>query len=113
MAYGTQVAFEAVRELAFGGISGTFATVGTPSIDHTRIAVFTNGTNADLYISFDGTTNHLRIAANSFKLFDFCSDKVSDDGFFLRQGTQIWVKQVTAPTSGTFWVELIYASGGV
>ena len=113
MAYGTQVTFEPVREVAFGGISGTYAMVGAVTTDHSRIVTFSNGTNADVYVSFDGVTNHLRLASNSFKLFDFCSDKVSDDGFFLRQGTQIWVKQVSAPTSGTFWVELAYATGGV
>ena len=30
----------------------------------------------------DGTTNQLRIAAGSFKLFDFTSDKVDNAGFF-------------------------------
>lgn len=114
MAFGTRVNFEAVREIAFGSISGTYAAIGTATLDHTRIVSFTNGTNADVYISLDGTTNMLRVAANSFKLFDLVSNEVSDDGFFISQGTVFYVKQVSgAPTSGTVWVEVMYAVGGV
>jgi len=114
MAFGTRVRFEAVREAAFGAITGSFTAVGTGLTDHSRIVTFNNGTNTELYVSFDGTTNNLRIAANSFKLFDFCSDKVSDDGFFVDLGTIFYVKAVGAlPASGSFWIEVCYAAGGV
>lgn len=114
MAYGTRVKFEPVRELGFGSISGTYATVGTPLADHTRIITFQNGCDQDLYISFDGVADHLRIASNSFKLLDLSANKVRNDGLFLSIGTQVYVKEVSASvTSGTFWVEVMYAEGGV
>lgn len=113
MAYGTRVGFEAVKELAFGSISGTYASVGTPTAEHVRIISFQNGCNQDLYISFDGSTNQLRIAANSFKLIDLSSNKIRDDGMFLGVGTQVYVKEVSASvTSGTFWMETLFADGG-
>lgn len=114
MAYGTRVKFAAVREIAFGSISGTYATVGTPLAEHVRLITFQNGCDEDLYISFDGVVDNLRIAANSFKLFDLSSNKVRDDGLFLSVGTQIYVKEVlSSVTSGDFWVEVLYAEGGV
>lgn len=114
MAYGTRVAFEAVREIAFGSISGTYATLGTPLLDHGRLLGLNNSTNADVYISFNGSTNHLRMAANSFKLYDFSTNKVRDDGLFIAIGTQIYVKEVSgAPTSGTVWAEIMYGEGGI
>ena len=113
MAYGTRVGIEAVKELAFGSISGTYAAVGVPTAEHVRIMSFQNGCDQALYISFDGSTDQLRIAANSFKLIDLSSNKVRDDGMFLGVGTQIYVKEVSSSVaSGTFWVETFYAEGG-
>jgi len=114
MAYGKRVNFSAVRELGFVSISGTYASVGTPLAEHVRIITFQNGCDQDLYISIDGTTDHLRIASNSFKLFDLSTNKIRDDGLFLGVGTQISVKEVSASvTSGTFWVEVLFAEGGI
>lgn len=114
MAFGTRANFDAVREVAFGGISGTYAVVGTPLTDHARVVVISNSTNAEIYISVDGTTNNLRLAANSFKLFDFSSNKIRDDGLFVAVGTQFYVKQVSgAAASGAVWIEVISAVGGV
>lgn len=114
MAFGTRVRFEPVREVAFGSIGASYTALGTPTSDHTRLFSVNNGTNADVYVSFDGTTNHLRVAGNSFQLFDFSSNKVRDDGFFVDAGTTFYVKRVSAaPTMGSLWVEVAYASGGV
>ena len=54
------------------------------------------------------------LSSNSFKLFDLSSNKIRDDGLFLAVGTQIYVKEVSASvTSGTFWIEVLFAEGGV
>ena len=114
MAFGTKAQFDAVRELAFGGISGTYAVVGTPLTDHARIVRIVNSTNAEVYISIDGTTNHIRMAAGSFVLFDFSTNRIQDDGLFLSVGVQFYAKQVTgAPGSGSVWIEVVSAIGGV
>lgn len=113
MGYGTRVSFEPVRELDFGDISGTYAAVGTPLGDHVRLIDFNNACDQQLYISFDGVTDHLRIADNSFKLLDLSANKIRDDGLFLASGTQIYVKEVSSSvTEGSFWVEVMYADGG-
>lgn len=113
MAYGTKVAFDPVRELDFGDISGTYTAVGTPVGEHIRVIIFNNSTDQDLYISTDGSTNELRIAANGFKLLDLSANKVKDDGLFLASGIQFYTKEVsTSVTEGSFWIEVIYAEGG-
>jgi hypothetical protein len=114
MAYGTRASFDTVRELAFGSISGTYAAVGTALTDNARIICMNNSTNADMYISVDGTNNYFRLAANSFRLIDFSSNKVRDDGLFVSVGTIFSVKQVSgAPTTGAVWIEVTFATGGV
>jgi len=114
MAYGTRVAFENVREIAFSSISGSYTAVGSATIDHARLVRIVNQTDAQIYVSLDGINNHIRMAANSFFLMDMTTNKVSDDGFFLHSGTTFYVKQVSAgPSSGALWIEVLYAQGGV
>jgi hypothetical protein len=113
MAFGTRVAFDPVRELAFGSVSGTYAALGTPTSDNVRLISFSNSTNEDVYISFNGVTNHLRLVPNSFKLLDLSANKVRDDGLFIAVQTQIYVKYVSSlGTSGNVWAEVMYAEGG-
>lgn len=113
MTFGTRVVFDEVRELDAGSISGSFSNVGSPLIDHGRLISITNSTGAEVYISFDGINNHLRLASNSFKLLDLCTNKSKDTGLFLNVGTQIHVKFVsTTSATGAVWVEVMYGEGG-
>jgi phage repressor protein C with HTH and peptisase S24 domain len=114
MAFGTRAEFDPVREVAFGGISATYAPVGGPLTDHARIVIMSNSGNAEVYISVDGINNNFRLASNSFKLIDFSTNKIRDDGLFVAVGTQFYVKQVSgAVGSGAVWIEVISAVGGV
>lgn len=113
MAYGVRVEFEELREVAFGSITANYALLGDPLTDYTRIITFNNGTDQHINISFDGITDHLRIANNSFKLFDLSTNKIRDSGWFLEKGTKIYIKYVSAlGTVGDFWAEVIFGSGG-
>lgn len=113
MAYGIRAQFEEVREVGFSDISSSFFPVGTPIMTPVRILGFNNSMDQDLYISFDGVKKNLRIASNSFKLYDLSANKIRDDGLFLPVGTQIYVMQVNASvTAGDFWVEVMYGEGG-
>lgn len=114
MAYGRRVTFETIREVAFGGIGAAYAALGAVLGDNAHIIGFSNSTDAEVYISFDGVNNHLRLAANSFKVYDLTANKVRDDGYFLATNTQIFQMRVAgAPTSGSLWAEVVVASGGI
>jgi len=117
MAYGTRAGFDAIRTLAFGGISGTYAAVGSATTDHARVIRFVNSTNVDVFISLDGAIDHIRLASGSFLLVDFTANKVRDDGLFISVGTIFYTKGVSelgGPASGAVWIEVISAvAGGV
>jgi|SRR6267378_1631227 len=114
MAYGTRAKFDPVREVAFGGISGTYAAIGTPLTDHARIVRFVNSSNVEVYISLDAISDNIRLAASSFVLYDFSTNRIQDDGLFVSVGTQFYVKQVAgAPASGSVWCEVVSGTGGV
>jgi len=114
MAYGTKARFDAVREAAFGDITANYTAVGSALTDHARLIRFVNQTDAQIYISLDNSTDHIRMVANSFFILDFSSNKVRDDGLFVPVGTVFYVKrQSGAPSSGSFWIEVVSATGGV
>jgi hypothetical protein len=115
MAYGTRVGFEPLRSIAAASITNSYVILGGATTGHIRIFNVTNATNQDVLVSLDGVNDHMRIAAASFQLFDFTSNKVRDDGFFLSQGTFFYIKYPgAAPSAGNLWIEVISAvAGGV
>lgn len=102
--------FDALRSIAFGSISGTYAAIGTEIEVNARILCITNGTNAPVIISDDGVTDKLIVLPTSGKLFDLTSDLNvgKDDSFVLGAQTTLYVKQVSAPSSGSVYVEVVY-----
>lgn len=113
MAYGTRVFFDPVREVAFGSVTANYTALGTALNDYGRIITIVNSTDAEIYISIDGVTNHLRLPGNSFKLIDLTTNRIGQEEFFLANRTQFFVKRVSgAPTTGSVWIEIIVAKGG-
>lgn len=108
-----KVYFDTLRSLAFGGISAVYATVGSAFTVNARIICFTNKTQGDMIFSVDDTNadGNLFVAAGSFKLFDLTANLVpgKDDNFVIAEGTQFYVKQVTAPVSGAVYIDAVYA----
>lgn len=109
-----RVYFDILRSLAFGGISASYAAIGSALTKEPRIICITNNTNAGMIFSDDNTVvaGKLFLPAQSFKLFDFTANMVpgKDDGFVIAKGTTIYVKQESAPSSGAVYVEYIHAN---
>lgn len=103
---------EPLRSLAFGSISASYAAVGTPLANPCRLICFTNNTEGNMFFTRDGTTDHLFVAAGSFKLFDISTNHraVNQDDLVFETGTQWSVRQSTAPTSGSVYIEALFAS---
>jgi len=109
-----KVYFDTLRSLAFGSISGTYAAVGTALTVNPRIMCITNKTQGDMIFSTDSgnVAGQIIVPAGSFKLYDLTANLVpgKDDNFVIGVGTQFFVKQVTVPTSGSVYIEFVYAS---
>lgn len=102
--------FDEIRSLAFGGISGSYADVGGPLDVNARGVCFTNDTEGDVLFTDDVTKDKIFVAAGSFKLWDLQANinPQFDDKYVLPIGTQFSVKQITAPVSGSVYIEIIY-----
>lgn len=108
-----KVYFDTLRSLGFASISGTYAAVGSALTVNPRIMCITNKTAGDMIFSVDSSNSsgNLFVPAGTFKLFDLTANLVpgKDDNFVIAEGTQFYVKQVTAPVSGAVYIEFIYA----
>ena len=102
---------ETIRSLAFGSISGSFAAVGTALANPARIILFQNTCDTDMFISFDVVNSHLMVPTLGFVLLDVTSNASISLNFTIAQGTRFYVKQVSAPSSGTVYISVFYGSG--
>lgn len=105
-----RMAFEPLRSLAFGSIGGAYMGVGTPIEHPSRQFLVQNLTDATLLFSFDGVNDHFRLPANGFWLNDNTANRSVSQGFFLSEGTRLYVKQDGVPTSGNVNFTVIYGS---
>lgn len=106
----SRVYFEAIKTLAFGGISGVYASVGSPTTHAIRAFKISNNTMGDLYFTTNTAQDEMFVAAGSFTLYDLQSNinPQFDDKFVLEIGTQFSVKQISAPVSGAVYIECIF-----
>lgn len=107
----TKAKVDTLRTLGFAAIGATYAPIGTPFTFPARIICFTNTTNEDVLLSMDGTTDQLVVPAGSFKLFDITTNHrpVNQDDYCFAVGTQWYVKYAAVPTSGSVYIEVVYA----
>jgi hypothetical protein len=104
------VRVDALRTLAAGGISGTYAPIGTVFNHPMRLFKIINTCNADVTISFDGVTDNDYVPAGSFVLYDCTTNKVlPDTTFVFANGTQVFAKGTVA--TGAVYVVVIFGQG--
>lgn len=103
-----RVKFDTIRTLPFGSISASYAVLGTPLTFPCRIALFTNGTNGTLLFSDDGTNDKVFLLSNSSVVLDLNTNRVENQLYWvLIPGTQIYVKYVSAPSSGGVYLSIL------
>lgn len=103
--------FEPVRSLAFGGISGTYAAIGTAFAFPSRQTFIQNLTDATLMFSIDGINDHFPLPSSGFFLNDITSNRTEMGGSFcLAQGTIIYVKTIGTPGTGSVYVSTAYGA---
>jgi hypothetical protein len=104
--------FEPLRKLLFGGISGTYASIGVPTLNGVRAFRIINNTEGDMTFTDDITVVDGKwfLPAGTFVLYDVQANMNAkkDDKFELSVGTQFSVKEETAPLSGSVRIELLH-----
>lgn len=100
---------EPIRSLAFGSISGTYAGIGTPFVNPSRITYIVNTTDVLLTFSFDGINDHFVIPSQAYLLIDISSNaSITGGAFNIAANQRIYVKG--APGSGTVYLSTFFGS---
>lgn len=95
-----------LRSIAFGSITTSYVQVGTPWTRPVRLVKFFNGTDAPLFISWDGTTDHEILPSVGFVLLDVGTNATKFENTFVVLANQpFFVKRVGgAPSSGALYI---------
>lgn len=100
---GQNVQNEAIREVAFGSINATYDPLGAAFLHDVFLVSMFNDSDANMYLTVDGATDQIKVAAQSGRVFDY---KTND--MYRKKGTQFSIRYETAPTLGGFWLEVEY-----
>lgn len=102
---------EPVRSSAFGSILVGYTGVGTV-LDHPiRQFIIQNLTDEAVMFSFDGVNDHFPLPAGGLLIDDVSSNQShSAQGWYLAQGTRLYVKQLGAPTVGAVYFSVFYGA---
>ena len=101
---------EPVRSLAFGSIGAAYMGVGTVISNPARQAIIQNFTDTDLMFSINGVEDHFPVKASSAIILDLTANKTVDAGFFIEEGTRLYVKEIDTPTEGSVYFSVIYGA---
>jgi hypothetical protein len=104
--------FEPLRSLAFGSIGGGYMGIGGPLNHPSRQILVQNLTDVLLVFSTDGIDDHFVLPAGGFLLSDITSNKTQQGGFYLAEGSRLYVNDVSgAPTKGGVYFTVVYGFG--
>lgn len=106
MTFHVQAQFLGLQQQPFSFITGDYQPIVDGYLHPARLLIFNSTLDEDVLISFSGTGDHLRIAANSYKVIDISANQTRDKAFVLKRLSKIFIKNTgTNPTTGFFWVE--------
>ena len=103
--------FDPVRSMLFSSITNSYTALDIPFEHPMRLLHFINGTDGDLMISFNGTDDNIPLLAGGFSLYDLTSNQDTRNSLRYVKNTQLYVKYLTAPTSGSVYVVTLYSKG--
>lgn len=122
MPFSKSAKFDPIRTVAAGAISATYVVLGAAFAHGVRGFRIVNQTDGDLFIAVtngsipasDGTADNLIVPAAGITQWDISTDSshlTNDPAFVLAKGDQVWVRQSTAPTVRSVFLECLTALG--
>lgn len=111
MANGLRIIPEPIRARDASTFNGAFQTLGSSLTFACCLIKIVNTSNVVSSVSWDGVNTHDILPANSFALYDICSDAGSQRGLYVAQGTQFWVSGSASVTNtGTIYLVAFHTS---
>jgi len=94
---------EALRSIAHGTITGSYAAIGSAVANgNVDVLIIDNEMDVPVLVSFDGTTDHLRVGTGDSLTVDMKSNNLH-----VEQGMTIYIKEESAASSGNTFIMAI------
>jgi len=110
MAREIRLAAETIRSLAFGSIGAAYTGIGTRFDNPVSIFYVQNMTDKSLMFSLDGVNDHFALPQGGYLLLDVTGNKTNSQGFYIAEGSRLYVKEIDTPTSGSVYLSLFYGT---
>lgn len=109
MSLSVRAYFDVQKTIAFGAISGAYAAIGTAFQHPIRCLIVNNLTAGNMQFSDDGINDKFVLASGQAMILDVASNRTSTSGeLYFPKLYQLYVKQISAPTSGAIYVSAVY-----
>ena len=82
--------WEAVRTVAFGSVGAPYAALGDPLANAATVLHIRSTLNKDVYLSFDGSTDHIYVGAGDLVVYDIGTNRYGSGKLVVSKGTQIY-----------------------
>lgn len=103
--------YETLRTVAFSAVGASYTQVGTNFSNAVRQIEITNGTDENILISFDGINDMCIALAGELKIVDYGANRESNVEKLDLAYRKIFIKaESSLPTSGSFYVSVLYAA---
>jgi hypothetical protein len=112
MAVGIRLELEPLRSLGFASIGTAYIGVSTPIDNPARLLLIQNFTDAVLMFSFNGIDDHFPVQKQAALVLDISANKTVSSGFFIEQGSRLYVKEIDTPSSGSVYFSVFYSAEG-
>ena len=104
-----KVGFGTVQGDDHTGAGASYAALGSPTSNPSYAIVISSSYDTSVFLSIDGSTDHIFVPPSMMKRIDFGSNKEGTGKYILRLGTQFYLKQGPdgAPTTGDLYISFL------
>jgi len=99
-----------VQSIAYTSLGVGYMGVGNAVPFPIRQFLIQNLTDATLMFSFDGVNDHFPLPASGFFLNDISSNQTFNQGWYMAEGTRLYVREIGTPTTGTVYFSAFYGA---
>lgn len=108
MSFGVKILPETLRVIDSATFTGAYQTIGSALTHPACLVKFVNDSNVLVTVSWDGINDHDILPQNSFALYDITSDTQREEGLYIAEGTQFYVKGAVG--AGSVYLVVLYPS---
>ena len=108
----TYLGIDTCKILGFAAIGAGYTAIGTPSDYEGRFLLIQNWTDGDVMFSDDplDVVGKFPLKAGASIILDCCSDATYTRGLFWPIGATLYVKDITATTTGNVYFTIFYGN---